>query len=76
MVRYKNRYGVFCVRLDRDDEKKHVVLSGRDVYYAIQVRLFFFRFVFVVTHCSTISEFPECELWRLRTRSCIAITSR
>ena len=46
MVRYKNRYGVFCVRLDRDDEKKHVVLSGRDVYYAIQVRLFFFSIRF------------------------------
>ena len=46
MVRYKNRYGVFCVRfVEKDDEKKHVVLSGRDVYYAIQVRIvIFFRF--------------------------------
>ena len=50
MVRYKNRYGVFCVRfVEKDDEKKHVVLSGRDVYYAIQVRIvIFFRFVFVL----------------------------
>ena len=45
-MRYKNRYGVFCVRfVENDDEKKHVVLSGRDVYYAIQVRIvIFFRF--------------------------------
>ena len=45
MVRYKNRYGVFCVRfVEGDDEKKHVVLSGRDVYYAIQVGIFLLFF--------------------------------
>jgi len=34
MVRYKNRYGVFRVRLEKDDTS----LNGRDVYYAIQVK--------------------------------------
>ena len=62
-MRYKNRYGVFCVRFV-DDEKKHVVLSGRDVYYAIQVGIFllFLRFVLVFRSSARASEFPECKL--------------
>lgn len=40
MVRYKNRYGIFRVRLEGEngDDMMRKSLSSRDIYYALQVR--------------------------------------